>query len=79
LLPAWERSIKEAKDAAWKTPSEIKTLYASASILANNRVVFNVKGNEYRLVVAVRYDLGIIFIRFIGKHSEYDEIRAESI
>ena len=71
--------FKEAREATWKSPVDIKSQYASASILPNSRVVFNVKGNEYRLVVAVRYDLEIVFIRFVGKHSQYDEIDATTI
>lgn len=71
--------FKEAREGTWKSPSDIKARYASASFLANDRVVFNIKGNEYRLVVAVRYDLGIVFIRFLGKHSQYDEIDAVTI
>lgn len=75
-LRAW---FKEVKEAAWKGPSEIKQRYASASFLANDRVVFNIKGNEHRLVVAVRYDFGIVYIRFVGTHSEYDKIDAATI
>lgn len=58
---------------------DIKSIYANASILANNRVVFNIKGNKYRLIVHVRYDISIIFIRFIGTHREYDDVDAENI
>lgn len=75
-LRAW---FKEAKEAGWKGPSEIKKRYASASFLADDRVVFNIKGNEYRLVVAVRYDFGIVYIRFVGTHAEYDKIDAATI
>jgi mRNA interferase HigB len=75
-LRAW---FKETKEAEWRTPSDIKAGYPTASILANNRVVFNIKGNEYRLIVAVRYDIGIVFIRFVGKHSDYDAIDATTI
>jgi len=50
-----------------------------ASIIANNRVVFNIKGNDYRLIVHIRYDIGIIFIRFLGTHKEYDNVDATSI
>jgi len=57
----------------------VKVAYANASILADNRVVFNIKGNDYRLVVMVRYDIGILFIRFIGSHAEYDKIDATAI
>jgi mRNA interferase HigB len=63
----------------WQTPSDIKEIYANASIIANNRVIFNIKGNTYRLVVHVRYDIGIVFIRFIGTHQSYDKINANTI
>ncbi len=75
-LRAW---FKEAKAAAWQGPSEIKARYASASFLANDRVVFNIKGNEYRLVVAVRYDFSLVYVRFVGTHAEYDKIDATTI
>lgn len=71
--------FKETEDATWSSPSEIKARYASASLLPGNRVVFNIKGNRYRLVAAVRYDLGIVFIRFVGTHAEYDAIDAIAI
>ena len=67
--PDSEQSLKawfyEASRAQWQSPSNIKSLYRNASIIANNRVVFNIKGNDYRLIVHVRYDVSIIFIRFI--------------
>jgi mRNA interferase HigB len=69
----------EASRANWQNPSDIKSLYLNASIIANNRVVFNIKGNDYRLIVHVRYDIGIIFIRFIGTHKEYDKIDSTTI
>ena len=50
-----------------------------ASVLPNNRIVFNIKGNDYRLVTAINYDFGIVYIRFIGAHKEYDKINAEEI
>ena len=75
-MRAW---FREAREATWKSPTDVKARYASASILPNDRVVFNVKGNEYRLVVAVRDDKEIIFVRFVGKHSQYDEIDAATI
>ena len=74
-LEAW---YYEARHADWKTPEDIKRRYASASILANNRVVFNIKGNNYRLVVEINYNTGIIYIRFVGTHAEYDRIDAET-
>lgn len=75
-LRAW---YAEAKRADWKSPADIKARYASASIIANKRVVFNMGGNKYRLVVAIRYDLGIIYIRFVGTHAQYDKIDAATI
>jgi len=75
-LRAW---YTEAKKARWQGPQDIKTEYRTASILRNNRVVFNIKGNKYRLVVAVKYDFQIVYIRFIGTHAAYDDIRAEEI
>jgi len=68
-----------ASRAAWKTPADIKTVYRNANFTACNRVVFNIKGNDYRLVMAVRYDLGLMFVRFIGTHRQYDKIDVETI
>ena len=75
-LKAW---FDDASRSNWQTPSDIKRIYANASIVANNRVVFNIKGNSYRLVVHIRYDIGIVFIRFIGTHQEYDRIDVTTI
>lgn len=75
-LRAW---YTEASRATWKTPASIKAVHRNASFVANNRVVFNVKGNDYRLVVAVHYNTGVMFIRFVGTHAEYDEINAEEV
>lgn len=69
----------EARKDEWRTPSDIKRLYRTADILPGNRVVFNIGGNKYRLIVKIRYDLGIVYIRFIGTHAEYDRINAEVI
>lgn len=63
----------------WRIPTEIKKTYRNASILPNNRVVFNIKGNTYRLVLAVNYAYGIVYIRFIGTHHDYDKIDATII
>ena len=60
--------------AVWKTPSDIKAAHRNASFVASNRIVFNIKGNDYRLVVAVHYNRGMIYIRFIGTHAEYNAI-----
>lgn len=75
-LKAW---FDEAKKAIWTSPADIKAQYRNASILKNRRVVFNIKGNDYRLVVAVAYRFGAVYIKFIGTHKEYDAIDAETI
>jgi mRNA interferase HigB len=75
-LKAW---LDEAKNANWATSHNIKANYSSASILKNRRVVFNIKGNDYRLIVAVAYRFGAIYIKFIGTHRQYDEIDAETV
>ncbi len=75
-LQAW---YADAKLSDWNSPSDIKSVYRNASIIANNRVVFNIKGNRYRLVVAIDYKHHIVFIRFIGTHSEYNKINASTI
>ena len=77
--PALRAWYKEAREASWAAPEDIRARYASASFLAGNRVVFNIRGNRYRLVVAVRYDLGIVFIRFVGTHEAYDRIDATTV
>ena len=75
-LKAWH---SEARKAEWKSPQDVKDHYRHASILAGNRVVFNVAGNKYRLVVKVNYSFGIVFVRFIGTHRQYDAIDAEAV
>jgi mRNA interferase HigB len=75
-LKTW---FKEASKAKWKTPADIKSEYAKASILKQNRVVFNICGNKYRLIVEINYIRQWIFIRFIGTHTDYDKINAEKI
>jgi mRNA interferase HigB len=68
-----------AMNSDWKTPNDVKQTYANASILKNSRIVFNIKGNSYRLVVKFNFEKQWIFIRFIGTHVEYDEIDADNI
>ncbi len=68
-----------AMGAIWKSPSEIKQTYVTASILKDSRVVFNIKGNDYRLVVKFNFKKQWAFIRFIGTHKEYDKINANTI
>lgn len=75
-LRAW---YAEAKVADWKTSADIKAQYKSASVLKNSRVVFNICGNKYRLVVRINYPFSTIYIRFLGTHKEYDRIDAEVI
>jgi mRNA interferase HigB len=75
-LKAW---FDDTSRANWKTPSDIKDNYANASIIANNRVIFNIKGNNHHLIVHIRYDISIVFIRFIGTHQEYDKIDATTV
>ncbi len=69
----------EVRKANWKSPNEVKKNFGSASIIANNRIVFNIKGNQYRLVTAVDYKRQIIYIRFIGTHRQYDGVNSEEI
>ncbi len=69
----------EALKAKWRSPQDIKSQYASASICGNNRVVFNVGGNEYRLVVEVQYRAGIVWVKFVGTNAQYDRIDVESV
>lgn len=75
-LQAW---YLDTKHALRKSPADIKDLYRNASFIANNRVVFNIKGNKYRLVVAARYEYSIVYIRFVGTHREYERIDASAI
>ncbi|MDP1715773.1 MAG: type II toxin-antitoxin system HigB family toxin [Anaerolineales bacterium] len=75
-LKAW---CKETEHAQWKTPSDIKARYGTADFLKNNRVVFNIKGNRYRLIVQIHYNTQVVYIRFAGTHKEYERINAEKI
>jgi mRNA interferase HigB len=75
-LKAW---FQEACKAEWKSPNEVKAEYPSASILADNRIVFNIKVYNYRLIVKVNFDYQMLWIRFIGTHAEYDKINADKI
>lgn len=75
-LRAWYHDVKTAE---WKTTNELKALYKNASIVGNGRIVFHIKGNKYRLVVAIDFAFQVIFVRFIGTHSQYDQIDAKTI
>lgn len=75
-LRAW---YHDSKAANWKNSNELKLQYKNASIIGDGRVVFNIKGNEYRLVVAIEYEFQVIFVRFIGTHEQYNKIDAKTI
>ncbi len=75
-LKSW---IQEAENSIWKNSAQLKTKYRNASIITSKRVVFNIKGNDYRLIVDIEYRLKIIFIVWIGTHSEYDKVDAKTI
>ena len=75
-LKSW---YQEVSNTEWKNSNEIKLEYPTASIIGNNRVVFNIKGNTYRLIIKINFDYQIIWIRFIGTHTEYDKINAKTI
>ena len=79
LKSALEAWFTEARNAKWKNSAEVKRLYATASIVSSDRVVFNVKGNDYRLVVAIDYEKGIVWIKWIGTHAEYDGIDVRTV
>ena len=75
-LKAWHQ---EAEEANWKGPNNIKQDFPSASIIGENRVVFNIKGNHFRLIVKINYSFGMVWIRFVGTHKQYDKIDATTI
>jgi mRNA interferase HigB len=70
-LKAWFREVEHAD---WAKPADVKQAFRSASLVGNGRVVFNIAGNKYRLVVRINYPYRVVYIRFIGTHGEYDEI-----
>jgi mRNA interferase HigB len=75
-LLAW---CADAEKAAWASAHDIKLKYANASILGDQRICFNIKGNDYRLVVRIHFNTGTVYVRFVGTHAEYDRIDAETI
>lgn len=75
-LRAW---FGEAERADWTGPQDIKNRYRSADFLSGDRVVFNIKGNKYRLIVAIKYEFKAVYVRFVGTHAEYDAIDAENV
>ncbi len=83
LHPSSEQPLKawfdEASKADWATPHDIKRQFASASFVGRNRVIFNIKGNDFRLVVAVAYRFGAMYVKFVGTHAQYDRISAATV
>lgn len=81
--PALESALKawfqEAKKAAWQSSADVKKKYRSASILKKGRVVFNICGNKFRLIARINYPVGVLYIRWVGTHAEYDKINAEEV
>ena len=75
-LKAWFREVEKAD---WATPHDVKAAYRSASIIGDSRIVFNIAGNKYRLIVKFNYSYRVGYVRFIGTHARYDEIDAEKI
>jgi len=75
-LLAWYREV-ERED--WDTPTNVKAKYGNASIVGGNRVVFNIKGNDYRLVIKINYPYRVVYVRFVGTHTEYDAIDVEQV
>lgn len=75
-LKTWYDTVMNAN---WQNPNDVKQTYSSASILRDGRVVFNIKGNSYRLITKINFEKQWLFIRFIGTHSEYDKVDANTI
>ncbi len=75
-LDAWYAEVAKAE---WKSSAELKSQYSSASVISAERVVFNIKGNDYRLVVAINYHYQVLLIKWLGTHKEYDKINVEEV
>ena len=75
-LRSWYREVEKA---GWDMPANVKETYRSARIVSDRRIIFNVRGNQFRLVVRVNYQLGIVYVRFIGTHAEYDNIDIKEV
>src|SRR5436190_23235793 len=75
-LEAW---FDEVSKATWTNTADVKRLYTSASIVTADRIVFNIKGNDYRLVVSVDFEMGIVWIKWIGTHKDYDRINVKEV
>ena len=75
-LDGWYREVRQAQ---WQTPAEVRMRYANASFVGNNRVVFRIKGNAYRLVAYIDYNAGEVHVRFVGTHAQYNRINATEV
>ena len=75
-LKSW---FREAEQAEWNNPNEILAVYPNARIIENNRAIINIKGNRYRLIIKINFKFGMVWIRFIGTHAEYDKIDPKTI
>jgi len=75
-LEAWHEEVSKAD---WSTPQELKAQFRSASILQDSRAVFNIKGNDYRLIVKINYPYRMVYVRFVGTHKMYDQVNAVTI
>ena len=75
-LESWHEEVLRS---TWASPQAVKALYRNASICGNNRVVFNIGGNKYRLVAEIQYRAGIVWVKFVGTHAQYDKIDVESV
>jgi len=75
-LEAWHKEVLKLN---WNNPNEVKEMYRSASIIGNEKIVFNIAGNKYRLIVTVNYYAKIVFIKFIGTHKQYDKVNMEDL
>jgi mRNA interferase HigB len=75
-LLAWYREVEKAD---WSEPAQVKRQFRHASFVKGNRVVFNIKGNNYRLVVKINYPYRVVYVRFVGSHAEYDKINVEEV
>ena len=75
-LEAWHHEVSQAH---WRSPAEIKAQHGTAGFVGDNRVIFNIAGNKYRLIVRINYRREIVYIRFVGTHADYDRVDAETI
>ena len=78
-LSQYQAWINIVDHAQWRNPEDVKASYPKASILKGGRVVFNIKGNDYRLIVKINYEYRVVYVRFVGTHKEYDEIDAKEV